>query len=272
MFSSSHWSFHKPEKSDRLFLAGRQVGAGHETSSTFSALLLCVMCLHVLSVCKTCTRVLSLVDHACWLVGWVSVDWCCVLEVTRVVHASVQCYGSHMCLHVHIYTHTHSGHCTHPPTHPHTHTHSHLPCTHTPTPTPTHTYPVPIYPHPHNANSNYHTIYTPSPLLPSAPYTAPTAAQPTTPTSPSSTLLPTEQPPPYSSVSGQNLFVQCRVCQHVIHVASGTQTRVVKCSNCREATVGEGRERGGDGWRQMSIVMRFCLKLSYCAKLLCLWL
>ena len=41
MFSSSHWSFHKPEKSDRLFLAGRQVGAGHETSSTFSALLLC---------------------------------------------------------------------------------------------------------------------------------------------------------------------------------------------------------------------------------------
>ena len=178
MFSSSHWSFHKPEKSDRLFLAGRQVGAGHETSSTFSALLLC-------------TNPLT------------------------------------------------------PTLYPHTHTHSHLPCTHTPTPT--HTYPVPLYPHPHNANSNYHTIYTPSPLLPSAPYTAPTAAQPTTPTSPSSTLLPTEQPPPYSSVSGQNLFVQCRVCQHVIHVASGTQTRVVKCSNCREATVGEGRERGGDG-------------------------
>ena len=30
------------------------------------------------------------------------------------------------------------------------------------------------------------------------------------------------------------------MCQHVIHVASGTQTRVVKCSNCREATVGGG--------------------------------
>ena len=37
--------------------------------------------------------------------------------------------------------------------------------------------------------------------------------------------------------SGQSLFVQCRVCQHVIHVAPGTQSRVVKCTNCREATV-----------------------------------
>ena len=36
------------------------------------------------------------------------------------------------------------------------------------------------------------------------------------------------------------------MCQHVIHVASGTQTRVVKCSNCREATVGGG-EKGGRG-------------------------
>lgn len=51
-------------------------------------------------------------------------------------------------------------------------------------------------------------------------------------------------PPPYtpspsadgSIGGGQSLFVQCRVCQHVIHVAPGTQTRVVKCSNCREAT------------------------------------
>ena len=55
-----------------------------------------------------------------------------------------------------------------------------------------------------------------------------------------------QQPPPYASVnasggmsgvSGQTMFVQCRVCQHVIHVSSESNTRVVKCSNCREATV-----------------------------------
>ena len=51
------------------------------------------------------------------------------------------------------------------------------------------------------------------------------------------------QPPPYTSVNaaggmtGQTMFVQCRVCQHVIHVSSESHTRVVKCSNCREATV-----------------------------------
>lgn len=54
--------------------------------------------------------------------------------------------------------------------------------------------------------------------------------------------LPGQQPPPYSTVnaaggmSGQTMFVQCRVCQHVIHVSSESHTRVVKCSNCREAT------------------------------------
>ena len=52
-----------------------------------------------------------------------------------------------------------------------------------------------------------------------------------------------QQPPPYASVNasggmtGQTMFVQCRVCQHVIHVSSESHTRVVKCSNCREATV-----------------------------------
>ena len=113
---------------------------------------------------------------------------------------------------------------THTPTHTPTHMHTHLP---TPSRLHTHTQCTPILPLP--------------PPYFSAPYTPPTTALPSTPTSPSSTLLPTEQPPPYSSVSGQNLFVQCRVCQHVIHVASGTQTRVVKCSNCREATVGGGK-------------------------------
>ena len=131
---------------------------------------------------------------------------------------TVQPYASHMYLRLH--------------THPHTPTHMHTHLPHLPTPSPPHT----------------HTQCTPILPLPppyfSAPYTPPTTALPSTPTSPSSTLLPTEQPPPYSSVSGQNLFVQCRVCQHVIHVASGTQTRVVKCSNCREATVGGGKGRG----------------------------
>lgn len=51
------------------------------------------------------------------------------------------------------------------------------------------------------------------------------------------------QLPPYrdptTSNSGQTLFVQCRVCQHVIHVGSGSQTRVVKCGHCREATVSD---------------------------------
>lgn len=43
-------------------------------------------------------------------------------------------------------------------------------------------------------------------------------------------------PPPYSPSSGQTLFVQCRVCQHVIHVPQGSQSRVVKCGSCQEAT------------------------------------
>ena len=156
----------------------------------------------------------------------------------QVYNVMVHIY-TYMCIYTHTHTHTHSAHCTHPhpPTHPPTYPHPLTPTlyprTHTHTHTHTHSHTTTLFTHP------------PPPLLPSAPYTVPTAAQPTTPTSPSSTLLPTEQPPPYSSVSGQNLFVQCRVCQHVIHVASGTQTRVVKCSNCREATVGEGRERGG---------------------------
>lgn len=49
-----------------------------------------------------------------------------------------------------------------------------------------------------------------------------------------------QAPPAYSSASpplGQNLFVQCRVCQHVINVPQGTNSRVVKCSSCNEATV-----------------------------------
>lgn len=55
-----------------------------------------------------------------------------------------------------------------------------------------------------------------------------------------------EEPPPYSSgepistarTSGPNqtMFVQCRVCQSIIHVASGKVSRVVKCSSCNEAT------------------------------------
>ena len=67
--------------------------------------------------------------------------------------------------------------------------------------------------------------------------------------------LPGQQPPPYSTVnaaggmSGQTMFVQCRVCQHVIHVSSESHTRVVKCSNCREATVSTNVkiEPGGGG-------------------------
>ena len=36
-----------------------------------------------------------------------------------------------------------------------------------------------------------------------------------------------------------NTFVQCRVCQHVINVPQNAATRVVKCTNCNEATVSE---------------------------------
>ncbi len=54
------------------------------------------------------------------------------------------------------------------------------------------------------------------------------------------------QPPPYeghtplapgSTTGGQTLFVQCRVCQNIIHVAPTSQSRVVKCPSCNEATV-----------------------------------
>lgn len=63
---------------------------------------------------------------------------------------------------------------------------------------------------------------------------------------------PSGEPPPYSSGgvapppqmsppgSGQSMFVQCRVCQNIIHVSSGTQNRVVKCTSCSEATVSGG--------------------------------
>ena len=90
------------------------------------------------------------------------------------------------------------------------------------------------------------------PLLSSTAPSAPPAEQPPPyeqPTLPAplpesnGSALGGQQPPPYSSVNaaggmtGQTMFVQCRVCQHVIHVSSESHTRVVKCSNCREATV-----------------------------------
>ena len=90
------------------------------------------------------------------------------------------------------------------------------------------------------------------PLLSSATPSAPAAEQPPPyeqPTIPAplpesnGSALGGQQPPPYSTVNaaggmtGQTMFVQCRVCQHVIHVSSESHTRVVKCSNCREATV-----------------------------------
>ena len=61
-----------------------------------------------------------------------------------------------------------------------------------------------------------------------------------------------ERPPPYNLVApvsssspsnfdplggGNTLYVQCRVCQHIINVQQGTTSRVVKCNNCQEATV-----------------------------------
>lgn len=50
-----------------------------------------------------------------------------------------------------------------------------------------------------------------------------------------------EDPPPYVSGdagggAGQTMFVQCRVCQGIIHVASNNQSRVIKCTSCNEAT------------------------------------
>jgi phosphatidylinositol-4,5-bisphosphate 4-phosphatase len=65
-----------------------------------------------------------------------------------------------------------------------------------------------------------------------APYTGPAD------TTGSITGLPPPYAPPSQAVpgTGQSLFVQCRVCQHVIHVNHGSQSRVVKCTNCREAT------------------------------------
>lgn len=74
------------------------------------------------------------------------------------------------------------------------------------------------------------------------PYEQPTVPAPL-PESNGTAVSGLQQPPPYTSVnanagiSGQTMFVQCRVCQHVIHVSSESHTRVVKCSNCREATV-----------------------------------
>ena len=87
------------------------------------------------------------------------------------------------------------------------------------------------------------------PLLSSTTPSAPPAEQPPPyeqPTLPAplpesnGSALGGQQPPPYSAaggMTGQTMFVQCRVCQHVIHVSSESHTRVVKCSNCREATV-----------------------------------
>lgn len=47
-----------------------------------------------------------------------------------------------------------------------------------------------------------------------------------------------QAPPPYTNVPpGQTMFVQCRVCQHVINVPHGSNSRVVKCGSCNEATV-----------------------------------
>ncbi|XP_003384576.1 PREDICTED: type 1 phosphatidylinositol 4,5-bisphosphate 4-phosphatase-like [Amphimedon queenslandica] len=43
-------------------------------------------------------------------------------------------------------------------------------------------------------------------------------------------------PPAYNYPMTPNTFVQCRVCQHVINVPQNTATRVVKCTNCNEAT------------------------------------
>lgn len=74
------------------------------------------------------------------------------------------------------------------------------------------------------------------------PYEQPTLPAPL-PAGNGAALGGSQQPPPYTSVnasggiSGQTMFVQCRVCQHVIHVSPESHTRVVKCSNCREATV-----------------------------------
>ncbi|XP_065913656.1 type 1 phosphatidylinositol 4,5-bisphosphate 4-phosphatase-like [Dysidea avara] len=55
-----------------------------------------------------------------------------------------------------------------------------------------------------------------------------------------------QQPPPYNfdasfsppttAPTGNTLYVQCRVCQHIINVPTGTNSRVVKCPNCQEAT------------------------------------
>jgi hypothetical protein len=73
-----------------------------------------------------------------------------------------------------------------------------------------------------------------APPIQPPPYEEPSVPSPYAPPSVANAGM----PPPYAHMpgSGQSLFVQCRVCQHVIHVAPGTQSRVVKCSNCREAT------------------------------------
>ena len=49
-------------------------------------------------------------------------------------------------------------------------------------------------------------------------------------------------PPPYSTITPGattqgNQFVQCRVCNNIIHVDPGSRSRVVKCAFCHEATV-----------------------------------
>lgn len=92
-----------------------------------------------------------------------------------------------------------------------------------------------------------------APLLSAAADAAPPQYSDVTTQNPSSNL---ERPPPYNlvapvsspspsnleqfgggnSLGNSSLYVQCRVCQHIINVQHGTTARVVKCSNCQEAT------------------------------------
>ncbi|XP_072885341.1 type 1 phosphatidylinositol 4,5-bisphosphate 4-phosphatase-like [Hemitrygon akajei] len=54
------------------------------------------------------------------------------------------------------------------------------------------------------------------------------------------TLLPSEDPPPYSPMtspeSGSTPMINCRVCQSLINVEGKMQQHVVKCGVCNEAT------------------------------------
>jgi hypothetical protein len=96
-----------------------------------------------------------------------------------------------------------------------------------------------------------------APPIQPPPYEEPSVPSPYAPPSVANSGMPPPYAPPTQMPgSGQSLFVQCRVCQHVIHVAPGTQSRVVKCSNCREATVSD------QVLRQGSTKALFCVFLS----------